>query len=68
MARTLITVSTAAYTRTHGHAPRQPRMQGKVMWAFTIDNEAKVVVKYETYAEALKWAKAQATTSVEVLP
>ena len=66
--RTLITIDTAAYTRTHGHTPGTPRGQGKSMWAFTMDKAETVQVKYGTYRDALTWAKAQATATVTVLP
>jgi hypothetical protein len=68
MARTKITVNTAAYTRTHGHTPGTPRWQGKGMWAFTIDGEEQVTVKYGTYSQAKAWAQAQAQHTITVLP
>ena len=67
MARIKITIDTAAYTSTWGHAPRTQR-QEKSMWAFQIDTDENVAITYGTYAEALAWAKAQARVSVEVLP
>jgi hypothetical protein len=65
-----ITVETGKYTRTHGRTPRQTQAaaQGRGLWAFALDAEERVIVKYGAYQEALDWAKAQATSSVEVLP
>ena len=64
--RTLIMVDTRAYTRTHGRTPRT--VPGKGLWAFTLDDAEVVVVRYGTYPEALRWAKAQATMTVTVVP
>lgn len=66
----MITVETGKYTRTHGHTPRQTEAQAqhRGMWAFEIDGQDGVTVKFGWYQDALDWAKAQAQRSVEVLP
>ena len=68
MARTKITVNTVAYRRTHGRYPWNTQGQGKSMWAFTLDGQSQVIVKYGTYAEAKTWAKQEALHTVTVLP
>ena len=65
--RTLITIDTAGYVRTHGMNPHAARPR-KGMWAFSIDASETVSVKYGTYKDALAWAKAQATATIKVLP
>ena len=68
MARSKMTVNTAAYRRTHGRYPWNTQGQGKAMWAFTLDDDPQVTVKYGTYQQAKTWAMAQAQHSVTVLP
>ena len=62
----MLTIHTAAYRRTHGQPPWH--VQGKGMWAFTVDAQPQVLVKYGTYPEALTWAREQAQRTVTVLP
>ena len=65
--RTLITIDTGAYVRTHGINPHAA-LPRKGMWCFLLDDDENVTVKYGTYKEALRWAKTQATTTIKVLP
>jgi hypothetical protein len=62
----IIPVETGKYIRTHGCTPYGAR-PCRGMWAFLLDGQEQVR-KYGTYREALTWAQAQATSSVEVLP
>ena len=68
MTRTRKTVNTAAYRRTHGRYPWNTQGQGKSMWAFTLDHDTSVLVKYGTYQQAKTWALAQAQHTVTLLP